>query len=99
MLMLAGCVFPLKGWSSKQEIEKTVTRSIQVGDSKETVQEFLTKEGIKWHEDFFPGPLAPTPHAISAWLVVGRRWPVTYEAGVSFSIGKGGKVDRITVLE
>lgn len=99
LLLLAGCVSPPKGWSSKSEIEQTVARNIQVGDSKEKVQEFLTREGIKWGEMFLPGPKAPTPHAISASVMVGRQWPVIYEVLVSFSIGKDGKVDRIEIHE
>ena len=98
LLVLTGCASPPKGWSSKREIEQTVARNIHLGDSKEKVQEFMTKEGIKWHESFY-GPLAPTSRGISGWVVVGRRWPITYEAGVSFSIGKDGTVDRITVVE
>ena len=99
VLTLSACVSPPAGWSNKGEIEATVARSIRIGDSKERVQEFLTKQGVKWSEHVFLGPLAPTPHAISASVVTGRRWPVTYSAAVSFSIAKDGKVDRIVVTE
>lgn len=96
--VVAGCVSPPAGWSSKEAIERLATERVPIGSTKQVAEAFFRDAGVKWHE--FPNASVPKAEkSLVGWADIRRSWPVTTSVGVSFNLGPDDKVKSVKVIE
>lgn len=96
--VLAGCVFPPSGWSSRVAVERLAHEQAPVGSPRQAAEAFFRKAGVKWHET----PNADRPRAKKAvigWAEIRRSVPVTTSVGVIFDLGADDRIASIKVVE